>query len=143
MHQFGGFRFENASAAELTVLQVSNHEVADVRSAGSDAAGRVGLNEFVGFCGLRSAYITVGHERLQVSGKRLNKSGVRHLKRGVNVFRDVLFERLAGNALDNVTGQGSSIVGIGRSRAGRKNASREMVAKIFAERANVRGIGNE
>jgi hypothetical protein len=65
------------------------------------------------------------------------------MKWGVNVFRDVLFERLAGNALDNITGQGGSIVGIGRSRSGRKNASREMAAKIFAERANVRGIGNK
>src|SRR5260221_1273937 len=124
MHPFGGPRFENASAAELTVLQVGNHEVAHVRARRSGTTGRVGLNKLVGLCALRSAYITVGHERLQVSGKRLNKSGVRHTQGAVNVFRDVLFERLAGDALDNVAGQGGSIVGIdGRGSARDKTST--------------------
>src|SRR6266850_26887 len=143
MHQFRGLRLENASAAELTLLQVSDHETAHVYSTRSDTTGRIGLNKFVGLRALRSAQVAVGHERLQFRRQRLNESGVRHAQRAVDVIRDVLFERLAGDALDNVAGQGGGIVGISGSRPWGENTSREMVAKIFAERADVRCIGNE
>src|SRR5262245_31662422 len=66
---------------------------------------------------------------------------MRHAERDENVVGNVLFERLAADALDDVTAEANPVVGIAGDHAGREQSSRLVADQELAQGWNlVRGL---
>src|ERR1019366_5427101 len=64
-------------------------------------------------------------------------------ERGEDVFLHVLFERLTADALNDVTGEADSVVGVSRDLAGRKDSVGLVVDEVIAERNSLLRIGED
>src|SRR5579872_1153443 len=78
--------------------------------------------------GRRGAELISGrHVRFPTLRQRLAEGGVLHVQRLIDVLLDVLFKRLAGNALNDISGKRRGVVRICRDLAWRINTPWLMV----------------
>src|SRR6185369_9288182 len=95
VHQAGGLRFENLRAAELSVLQVSNHELRHIGSTAAQTTGRKRIDDLKRLRIARAETITIRHERREVSWEWLRERRMCHVERLENILSHVLVERTA------------------------------------------------
>src|SRR6185295_4790607 len=91
----------------------------------------------------RCLRIAVRHERLQGLWQWLREGGVIHLQGLQDVVRDVLIERLPGNALDNVARYRRRIVRVGDDLARREDARWHPLGQILTKRIELLRLANE
>ena len=73
---------------------MGDHEIAHVLSRSRDAARGIGFDKFKGLGFFGSLLVSIGHQRFQIVGKRLDEGGALHVQRRVDIVLDVLLERL-------------------------------------------------
>ncbi len=110
MHHPRGFGLEDLLVAELAVLQMGDHEAADIVAGGGETPRRGHRDQLVAVrrhIGLR---IPLRHARLQIVGQRLMEAGMLHLQRREDMVLDIDVERLTRNPLDDIAGQRGRVV---------------------------------
>src|SRR3546814_2849028 len=79
---------------------------------------------------VRGLRIALGHLRQQRRRQRLAEAGVGHAQRLEDVAIDVVVERLAGDALDDVAGHRGRVVGVGRRRSEEHTSELQSLMRI-------------
>ena len=137
VHQLGCFGLQQSG----TVIEMGDHEFAHVRTGCRQASGRCRVDDLELLSLLRRrAPIALRHEGLQVLRQRLPEAGVLHADRLEDVLVDIVVERHARLALDDVAGQCGRIVGIGRRRASIESAIWQAFLHELVERNQLVGI---
>ena len=113
MHLARGFRFQDALAVQLSILEMGDHEAPHIGTRCRERTGRSRphmleiARVFAGPC------IAFRHVGLQLLGQRLAHARIVHRERVEDVPVDIFVEILTGYALDDIARQRCGIVGIG------------------------------
>ena len=127
VHLQSGLLLEYVLAVQFPVLQVSDYEPGHVGRCGAERSRREGQLKFETTLEILVAIVVAcGHVGSQVFRQRLAKGATCHVQRHENVLFDVLVERQTRNALDNLSCQSSTIVGIGGYFTRWENACRQV-----------------
>ena len=136
VHLLRGFGLHKTRA----VTQVRDHEFAHVGAAGRQAACRCRDHHLERLGLLRDVGIALRHMRYETGWQRLAERRVRQVQRLEDTVFDIIVERLAADALDNIPRKCGGIIRISRRRARREDAVGQRERHLLFQRHHRLGI---
>ena len=121
VHVFRRPGVQDALALVFSVLQMGDHEAAQVRTGRRQGARRRHLDKLERTRVARTRPVALRHVRRPALRQGLLEGRMGHAERREDVLRDVVLEPLSGDALHDVAGQGCAIVRVGRRGPGRED----------------------
>ncbi len=143
VHQLHRFRFQDLRIAQLPLPQVGQHEAAHVRAGRRQAAGRRHVDDLEALGRLLDAVVALRHLRRQRRRQRLAEGRALHAQRREDVLFDVVVERLAADAFDDVAGQRRRIIRIALRGAGIVDVRRHVAFQYLAQVGRGRTVGDQ
>ena len=122
------------------VVQMRHHELAHVAARRRQAAGGGRHDDFEGLGLVGHHAVAARHEGRERGRQRLAEARIFHAQRRKDVAVDIIVERFAAGALNDVSGQRGRIVGIGGRASRRKHPRGQRFARIILQRHHRLGI---
>ena len=125
---------DHARAIEFAAPEQHREEARHCVAAGAERAGWRVVDHLERLRVARSDLITARHQRGERRRQRLHERRALHPERREDLLRDVLLERHARGALDDVPRQCDAVVRVRGRALGHAHAARQVPAREFRER---------